>query len=178
MNKKGFTLVELLVVIVIIGILATGAVAVFSNQSDRAKIAVVKNDVGVLNSAQSMCLIQHSQLECSTNQLLFNGLQLHDGGYVDENNYQNPITKTADGYALADSGGGGAAGIVSSTFTLSGTATAIENDSVEQFKKGSCAATSTNRRWNIPSGGGTVFLIDSIVTGVTPITDMVAKCNS
>lgn len=48
--KKGFTLIELLVVITIIGILATGATAVYTAQIQKARDAVRINDINSLQS--------------------------------------------------------------------------------------------------------------------------------
>ncbi len=50
-NTKGFTLIELLVVIAIIGILATGAVTVFSQAQAKARDAVRLADLNTLRSA-------------------------------------------------------------------------------------------------------------------------------
>lgn len=49
-NKKGFTLIELLVVIVIIGILALFGLRFYSNQLDKAKIAIVKANAGTVQT--------------------------------------------------------------------------------------------------------------------------------
>lgn len=48
--KKWFTLIELLVVITIIGILATGAVAVYTSQIQRARDTTRVNDIKALQS--------------------------------------------------------------------------------------------------------------------------------
>jgi len=50
-NKKGFTLVELLVVIVILGILATLAIQSFSGRTDEARVNRAKGDVRTVMSA-------------------------------------------------------------------------------------------------------------------------------
>ncbi len=48
--KQGFTLIELLVVITIIGILATGAVSVYTSQIQKARDTTRINDVKALQS--------------------------------------------------------------------------------------------------------------------------------
>ena len=50
-TTKGFTLIELLVVITIIGILATGASAVYTSAQAKARDAVKKSDLAVIRSA-------------------------------------------------------------------------------------------------------------------------------
>jgi type IV pilus assembly protein PilA len=44
-NKKGFTLFELLIVVVIIGILAAIAIPKFANTKDKAYVAAMKSDL-------------------------------------------------------------------------------------------------------------------------------------
>lgn len=50
-NKLGFTLIELLVVITIIGILATGAVSVYSSQIQKARDTTRTTDINTLKTA-------------------------------------------------------------------------------------------------------------------------------
>ena len=51
MNKKGFTMIELVVVIVILGILAAIALPKFLDLSGKAKQAVCDGNVGAINAA-------------------------------------------------------------------------------------------------------------------------------
>jgi prepilin-type N-terminal cleavage/methylation domain-containing protein len=52
MNRKAFTLIELLIVVVIIGILASIAIPKFANTKERAYIASMKSDLRNLVTAE------------------------------------------------------------------------------------------------------------------------------
>ncbi|HOX55088.1 MAG: prepilin-type N-terminal cleavage/methylation domain-containing protein [Candidatus Omnitrophica bacterium] len=54
LNKRGFTLVELVMVIVILGILAAIAIPTFFNLQDQAKVAATKGALGGLRSGISI----------------------------------------------------------------------------------------------------------------------------
>ncbi len=54
MNKKGFTLIELIVVVIVIGILATFAVPQYLKAVTRGKVAKAKNSLALIAKAEEM----------------------------------------------------------------------------------------------------------------------------
>lgn len=54
MRRKGFTLLELLIVVIVIGILATIAIPQFLNSVEKARVAKAKNALGLIAHAEKM----------------------------------------------------------------------------------------------------------------------------
>jgi prepilin-type N-terminal cleavage/methylation domain-containing protein len=60
-DQKGFTLVELMVVVVIIGILVAIAIPVFRNISEKAQTNACHANLRVIDGAVSMWVLENSQ---------------------------------------------------------------------------------------------------------------------
>jgi general secretion pathway protein G len=87
MNSKqgGFTLVEMIVVIAIIGVLATVIVVRYSGQTDQAKVAAAKSQLSQIESAIISFQSQNGRLPQSLSELVerpSNAPNWPDGGYL------------------------------------------------------------------------------------------------
>ena len=93
-SKKGFTLIELMVVVAIIGVLALLGLRLYTGQQEKAKNAIVKANVGTIQT-----LIQ-AELADSTTTAVY--ADWNDGNLVTNSGIHNPIDgDTQDGHANA-----------------------------------------------------------------------------
>ncbi len=59
-NQKGFTLVEILIVVIILAILAGVVIPQFSSSSDEAKLSVLQSDLATMRGAAELYYHQHN----------------------------------------------------------------------------------------------------------------------
>ncbi len=90
-SKKGFTLIELMVVIAIIGVLGLLGLRVYTGQMDKAKNALVKANVGTIQT-----LIQ-AELADETVSVVWTYVTALTGtpNIFDDSGIRNPFTGTA-----------------------------------------------------------------------------------
>src|SRR4030067_1597268 len=93
-NEKGFTLIELVVVIVILGILAAFAVSRYVNMAQRARIAAVNGLAGGVRGAVALVQGQYLALGVGTSPV-----QMLDGTFV------TVSTGASGGIPLSTAGG-------------------------------------------------------------------------
>jgi prepilin-type N-terminal cleavage/methylation domain-containing protein len=60
MSRRGFTLIEILIVVVIVGIIAAIGIPLFANTTAKSQIAAVKSDLHNLATAQESYFYEHA----------------------------------------------------------------------------------------------------------------------
>ena len=94
-SEKGFTLVELLVVIIIIGILAAIALPNFLNQGAKAKQTEAKQNIGLINRTQT-AFRSENQAFASSFDILAIGTLTGSTGAASTSNYSYTLSATTD----------------------------------------------------------------------------------
>ncbi len=94
-SEKGFTLVELLVVIIIIGILAAIALPNFLNQGAKAKQTEAKQNLGTINRVQTVWRSEKASFATSFDDLA-TGTLSGTGGSSTTTNYSYSLTGAAE----------------------------------------------------------------------------------
>jgi len=112
-NEKGFTLIELMIVIAIIGILAAVALPAYSTYSKKAKFSEVISATSAVRSAIDICYQTTANIDCTANTGVTTAVTGASGGAN-----VTSVAVSATGLITAT----GAASVDSKTYLLQATA--------------------------------------------------------
>lgn len=95
MKKTGFTLIELMVVILIVGILAAASVPLMTGRIEKAKWAEANAMAGTIKSAARVYYVENGELTTDLTKLGFEGTDL-TGTYFDAGDFTVAGSDTTD----------------------------------------------------------------------------------
>jgi len=96
-NQQGFTLIELVVVIVVLGILAATAIPRFANVSDDARTAVAQGVVGSIMSSAALQFAQYKKAVSFTSIINSTDLSSSDDIFINDGTSTEQIFDGAAG---------------------------------------------------------------------------------
>jgi len=131
--QKGFTLIELMIVVAIIGILAAVAIPAYRDYVTKAKFADVIGSVAAVKTAVSVCLQENAGATASCNTAALLNITLPAASV-------NYVAPTIGGAAVITAGATAAAG--ASTYVLTPTM-AVGASVITWTVTGSCTAATT-----------------------------------
>lgn len=76
-SKKGFTLVEIMIVVVIIGLLAAMAIPAFNKERQSSRESAVTNNLRQLSNAADQYMLQNGVTSAAFNQLVGTGTEFY-----------------------------------------------------------------------------------------------------
>jgi MSHA pilin protein MshA len=100
-DKRGFTLIELVIIIVILGILSVVAIPKYVDMQEEAREASIRGALGNMRSALSIQYAKNALGGAATFPLALTGTIFSDGRVP-----QEPVSKTAAVVASFDGNGG------------------------------------------------------------------------
>lgn len=99
-QQRGFTIVELLIVVVIIGILAAIVVVAYNGITSRAHHTAVLNDLASIGKKLELYKVENGAYPTSVGQLVSANFTVTKGSYDDRNNMYYRVDSQGRWYAI------------------------------------------------------------------------------